>query len=147
MDQVTLVEDQIDQGRKLVERLHRDGFDVTAACWVKEGESGRWYLYLASPTVDAEGKRNAYGRINATLRQMPQPFSIDPLAIKVVRERSPIAEAVAGVHKRHPVGTPLHFHGTHFGGVDMEAIYVYPPTVMAPVAAAEPTAGQASDVE
>jgi hypothetical protein len=133
MDQVTLVDEQADQGWKLVERLRRDGFDVTAACWVKEAANGRWYLYLASPVVDAEGKREAYGRINEAIRRMPPPFWIDPLAVRVFREDGPVAEAVAAARERYPGRAPVRLRATRVGSREAEEVYVYPRPVAASV--------------
>ena len=51
MAQASLVEMQIIEGQTLIDRLTHEGIGVTAAAWVKESESGDWYLYLATPLV------------------------------------------------------------------------------------------------
>ena len=55
MAQETLVGMQFKEGRRLLDRLAREGVPVTAAAWVKESESGDWYLYLATPLVAEDG--------------------------------------------------------------------------------------------
>jgi hypothetical protein len=55
VDQSTLVEDQIDDGRRFVERFAADGHSVQAAFWVKTAEEGLWFLYVATDLVDREG--------------------------------------------------------------------------------------------
>ena len=55
MDQSSLVEMQIDDGAKIVEKLRESGFDVVAAWWMKTTEEGQWFLYIASKEVDEKG--------------------------------------------------------------------------------------------
>ena len=55
MDQGPLVSEQIEDGKRLLQRLAEDGATITAACWLKESESGRWYLYVASSLVGKGG--------------------------------------------------------------------------------------------
>ena len=80
MAQAALVEMQIKEGQTLIERLTHDGIEVTAAAWVKETESGDWYLYLATPFVSEDGAtKAAYRRVNAVIREMEKEgFGMDP---------------------------------------------------------------------
>lgn len=47
MDQGTLVENRVDDGARIVEKLRESGFDVAAAWWMKTSEEGQWFLYIA----------------------------------------------------------------------------------------------------
>lgn len=128
MDQVTLVEEQINDGKRLIDRLTEEGVVVTAACWIKESESGRWYLIIASSLVGEDGaRREAYGRVNEVIRQMPQPFGVDFFDIKVVAPSAPIAEAVANLYKRYPGKGPIRYGDYRLGDVSVEGAYIYPP--------------------
>src|SRR5437016_742086 len=100
MDTDTLVEKLIDDGQKLVDRLPQDGFDVTAAFWLKPAEADQWYFYMASPVVEREGLSVAYRRLHALIRGMPQPFWIDPLEVKLIGASNPITQDVLDIHKR-----------------------------------------------
>src|SRR5436309_15670036 len=106
MDTDTLVENLIDDGRKLVEELPQRGFEVTAAFWLKASEDGKWYYYIVSPVVEAEGLAKAYRRLHPLVRAMPQPFWIDPLEIKLISPSNPIARDVIAIHGRVP-GPPV----------------------------------------
>jgi hypothetical protein len=128
MDQVPLVNEQIDDGKRLIVRLVEEGIPVTAAFWVKESESGRWYLYIATSLVKRGGaKLPAYGRILPLLGQMPQPFGIDSFQVKAVGPSSPIAEAALALQERHPGNRGIHYEGPQLGGKYIEAAYIYPP--------------------
>ena len=70
MDQSTLVENQIDDGRRFVERFAADGTFVRAAFWVKTAEEGLWFLYVATDIVDRDGPAAAYRAVHASLRKL-----------------------------------------------------------------------------
>ncbi len=61
VDSIALVGEQINAGRKLIERLKGAGIPVSAAAWVKPTERFHWYLYLVTPLVGEDGaKKLAY---------------------------------------------------------------------------------------
>ena len=128
MDTDTLVENLIDDGRKLVEELPQRGFDVTAAFWLQASEDGKWYFYIVSPVVDADGLANAYRRLHPLVRAMAQPFWIDPLEIKLVGPNNPIARDVLAIHNPSPRPrvTPIRWDGKKLGNVSIEGAYLYP---------------------
>jgi len=67
MDQALLVEQQINDGRELIDHLIGDGFDVSAAAWVKPSEEDCWLLYLVSREVDQHGLSAAYRAVHPVL--------------------------------------------------------------------------------
>jgi hypothetical protein len=124
-----LVKEWIDDGKAFVERLVTAGTPVAAAFWVKESENGRWYLYVATPLVPREGgTREAYRRIVAAYREMPEAFSIGPLQIRAVAPSSPVGGAVLDLQKRHPGKGPIRYGDGLLGNVPAEATYIYRPT-------------------
>jgi hypothetical protein len=129
MAQASLVEMQIKEGQTLLERLDHEGIAVTAAGWVKESESGDWYLYLATPLVGEDGAtRPAYGRVNAVIRKMEEEgFRMDPFDKKVIGPHDPIAKALATHRQARPGGPPTRFRGSRLGELYVEEAYIYPP--------------------
>jgi hypothetical protein len=142
MDQTTLVDEQIADGKRLLARLREAGFPVTAAAWIRESERWRWHLYIVSPVVEDQGIGTAYLRIHALVRQMPQPFSVGPFDVMAVGPHEPKAKAILDLHRRHPGRSFLQFGGSQFGGVEVEAVYIYPP-----VAVSEQADGNTVDVK
>jgi hypothetical protein len=129
MDQGTLVDMQIDDGRRLLDRLAAEGVPVVAAFWAKETEGGLWFLYLATPLVGEGGAtRPAYRRVNAVIRQMPAPYRMDPLAIKVVAPTDPIAQDVLAVLQRASGShaSRVRWDGSRLGDVSIDDAYFYP---------------------
>jgi uncharacterized protein (DUF736 family) len=127
MDQVTLVENQIDDGKKLIEQLVQVGEEVTAAAWIKTSDDGMWFLYLALPGVEDEDPRIAYRRIQAVIRRMPQPFWLRLLDVKIIDSKDPLAVAATDYPRRHGAKNVLPYRGDQLGGVSIEGAYIYPP--------------------
>jgi hypothetical protein len=129
MAQATLVEMQIQDGQRLIDRLAREGVPVTAAAWVKESESGDWYLYLATTLVsESGGKRPAYRRVNAVIREMQKEgFGMDQFEKKVISPHDPIAKDIVANRSGRPGGAPTLFRGSRLGELAVEEAYIYPP--------------------
>jgi hypothetical protein len=127
MDKDTLVENRLDDGRKLVEELPRRGFDVAAAFWLQPSEYGKWSFTIVSPVVDAEGIAAAYRQLHPLVRAMPQPFGIDPLEIKLIGPSHPIARDVLAIlgRSRRPGAAPIRWGGTALGNTIVEDAYLY----------------------
>lgn len=128
MDQSPLVNEQIQDGKQLLERLAEEGVAIAAACWLKESESTRWHLYIASSLVPGSGgKRNAYRRIRTLIQQMPQPFWIDPFDVKAVAANSPLGKAVQELIRSSNGRLPIHCPSGGIGGISIDGGFVYPP--------------------
>jgi hypothetical protein len=130
MDQGTLVEMQIEHGQRLIDRLTKEGVDVKAAAWVKESDTGDWYLYLATPLVSEDGAtRSAYRRVNTIISQLQEDgFWIDPLEIKAIGPTDPVAKAVLAARDRYAGRVGTHIPGERLGPLATEEAYLYPPT-------------------
>jgi hypothetical protein len=128
MDTDTLVENRIADGQKLVEELPQRGFEVTAAFWLKSSEKGKWYFYIASPVVEADGPARAYSHLHSLIRAMPQPFWIDPLEVRLLGANHPIARDVIAIHAGLPGPRlfPIRWGGKQLGGISIDGAYLYP---------------------
>lgn len=128
MDSETLVDNQINDGRKPVENLLQRGFDLSAAFWVRATMNGKWYFYIVSPIVDTDGGFEAYLRLHPLVRAMPQPFWINPLRIKLIGMNHPIAKDVLAIDisAAGPRAYPIPWGGTQLGNLSVEGVYLYP---------------------
>jgi hypothetical protein len=132
MDQAPLVEGQIADGLKLIERLTECGETVTAAAWVHESDGGRWYLYLVTPLVsDEEGTRPAYRRIEEVRQTMPESDWIGRFQIIAVRPSHPVARAILDVQRHYLGGRQGWYSGGSLDMLSIEGAYIYPPLVPA----------------
>jgi hypothetical protein len=60
MDNATLVKELIDDGKRIIEALDATNFDVKAAMWFYQTDTGEWQLIIASPYLDNSGPIRAY---------------------------------------------------------------------------------------
>jgi len=119
---------QITDGKRFVDRLLEEGIPMTAACWLKETDGGLWYLYLVTPLIqEGRPRQPAQRRVNAVLRQMPEPFWIGYGETKLVGPDSPVGKALEDLYKRPRPSAVLRSGSSQFGGVEVDAIYPYPP--------------------
>jgi hypothetical protein len=125
VDQSTLVENQIDDGRRFVERFAADGNPVEAAFWVKTAEEGLWFLYVATEIVDHDGPAVAYRAVHASLRQLGDAW-VASSEIKVVSPSNPIAKDVLAIMARHPGRLATRYGGKRLGSMAVEQVYIYP---------------------
>jgi hypothetical protein len=132
MDQAPLVEGQITEGQKLIDRLNEAGVPVIAAAWVNESDGGVWYLYLVTPLVSDEGDTRAvYRRIREVRQTMPPSVWIGPFQIKVVGPTEQVAQAIAKAQQRYLGGRAGWYSLGSLGMMSIEGAYIYPPLVPA----------------
>lgn len=128
MDQGTLVDEQIADGRRILERLKAEGVPVTAAGWVAESEGGPWFFYLVTPLVTEDGgKLAAYRRIGPVIRRTPVPLWVDPMEFKVVAPDSAVGKAIREIAGRRPGPVLTPYGSVRLGGLSIDGAYVYPP--------------------
>ena len=128
MDTTTLVSDLIDDGRRIAEQLPHEGFEVTAAFWLKSAEDGQWYFYIVSPVAEPERLNDAYSRLFTLIRRMPQPHWIDPLEVRLIGPSHPMAKDVLAIRSRAPGpnASAIRWGGNLLGNVSVEGAYLYP---------------------
>jgi hypothetical protein len=131
MDTAPLVDEQIEDGRRLIEQLVRDDFDVTLAFWVrfKSEADGPWF-YIASKAVDQEGLQAAYRSVHEAMQRRPAPrgpwISVSSASeLVLVGVNDATAKEVMALRDRFPgrnrlrgatIGTPYR----------IEEVYIYP---------------------
>jgi len=134
-----MVSEQTESGKRLIDALPTEGFDVRVAFWAKPTDEGKWFLYLASPLVDDKGPAVAYRIVLGILRKTPDLW-LDPFEIRVVGLNDSLTEAVLAAIKPKVPASPYaawnpkpypgmtRFGETTLGGVSMDGAYIYPPS-------------------
>jgi hypothetical protein len=124
MDPSTLVEDQIYDGRRFIERFAADGNPVTAAFWVKKTEGGHWSLYVASELYESSGPA-AYKAMHESLNKLGD--SDLQGSIKVISPNNPIARDLLALMARYPNRRrALRLGDRTLGGMEVDHILIYP---------------------
>ena len=124
MDTSTLVENRIDDGRRLINLLVGKGFPLTAVAWVETSEENTWFLYIASEMVDQKGAAEAYREVYGVLRTI-SGTSISTSDVKLVRGTSPITRDILEIQKRYPGNLPVVSQRCLIGTVSVNEVYVY----------------------
>jgi hypothetical protein len=129
MAQSTLIGLQITEGQRLIERLVQEGIPITAAAWVKEYDSGDWYLYIATPLVSRNrGTGPAYRPVNTVIRAMEdEGFGLDFFDKKLLGVNDPRTKDILAHRKGRPGGPPTPFRGARLGNLAIDEAYIYPP--------------------
>ena len=128
MDQSTLVENQINDGRRFVERFAADGNSVQAAFWAKTAEDGLWLLFVATDLYDREGPAAAYRAVHASLRKLGESW-VSSSGINVVSPSNPIAKDVLAFMNRNPGRLSTRSGSMSIGSMAIEQAYIYAPLV------------------
>jgi hypothetical protein len=126
MDTVTLVDAQIDDGQRLLDRLTEEGIVVRAACWVNPVEEDRWSLYIATPAVDEKGATEAYRQVYRVLRSLGDTW-ITSSDVKLVGEKHPVAHEALDLQQRSSGRMLTRPRHPLLGSMPVEEMYVYPP--------------------
>lgn len=128
MDQETLLDEHVKDGKRLVNELVANNFPVLAAFWAKLDETAKWYLYVISPVVERDGPRAAYRQMQPVIGKLQEgAFWIDPFEIKAVGPKDPLANAVLEIQQRSSGLLPMRLRGARVGGLSVEGSYIYPP--------------------
>ena len=135
----TVVTEQTENGKRLIEVLATAGFEVQVAFWAKPTEEDKWYLYLASPFVGEKGGTMAYRFVFDLLRKNPDLW-IDPFEIKLIDMNDSLTAAALSALRSRFANTPFakassspspgmtQIGGSTLGGMSIDGAYIYPPS-------------------
>ncbi|MFS8085442.1 MAG: hypothetical protein ACMG6H_07405 [Acidobacteriota bacterium] len=86
MVKASLVESDIEEGRKLLDELKKidSHFLIRSAFWLYRPETFDWRLFIATPLVDQRGPATAYTDVQGALRSLPSRPWISMQDISVV---------------------------------------------------------------
>jgi hypothetical protein len=126
MDTITLVENQIEEGQRLLGLLEEEGIPVRAACWAKPIAKDRWILYIATPIWDEKGPLDAYGQLTSALRSFEYGW-LTSSDVTLVSEKHPIVKDAREILQRYPHWTKVKPPRSMLGGIPVDGeVYVYP---------------------
>ena len=131
MDQEPLVMEEIEAGAQFVRAFDRS-IPIRAAFWLKDGDEGHWYLYLASDRIDDANFHLAYREVIRLSNQM-QLDDFDPFQVKVINAEKPLAKAAIEINQIFPTRRGTRLRRQWFGGDYIDSAYIYPSPVPAAV--------------
>lgn len=139
MAEEVLVKEQIDGGRKLLDRLLAADVHLTVAFWCKPEDDQYWHLYLVSPDVKDRGTLPVYAVANQLINTLPWASDrerIDPSSLRVVHTSNWLAQNALPIARAYPPGVAnIWYRAKWFGDAAVEGTYIYPLPQPAPATA------------
>ena len=96
MATATLVNQEIEEGQRLIDALKAAGVSVDSALWIYSSERETWRLMLTATLYDTKGLLKIYEEILSVFRQVKPELKIDWTAIVAV---SPKHELIQGLRQ------------------------------------------------
>src|SRR5262245_25684799 len=96
----TLVDVDIDRGRRALKALDDAGLKVRSALWLFAPAASDWRLRLTMPLVDQEGTRAVYERVRQVLAT--EHVDIPVWSIQVVGTRDPVTKGIRKAIRTRP---------------------------------------------
>ena len=122
MDPTTLVRNRVRAAVRFLQEFDKY-VPVTAAFWLKDGETGQWELCVASDRLRGDNYDVAYGEVLRISAQLRDP-GFDPFQVRLLEINDPLSRAALDVYTRHPARIPLCIPGPTFGGRAVEEVYL-----------------------
>ena len=124
MDQDSLVNDEIGAGARFIEKFNQYA-KLQAAFWVKESDTGNWFLYLVSDQINDSNFDRAYGEVIRLIRSEPEGC-LNPMEIKVAGVDDVVARAVLKLQQGIPRTSAKRLRSYHLGDLAVDEVYLYP---------------------
>ncbi|MGB3266367.1 MAG: hypothetical protein WBA89_20700 [Microcoleus sp.] len=99
MATATLVNQEIEEGKRLIDALNTAGLSVDSALWIYAIEPETWRLMLTSPLYDSKGPLKSYEEILSIFRQVKPELKIDWTAIVAVSVKHKLIEGLRQLQK------------------------------------------------
>jgi hypothetical protein len=123
--QEILVDDQIDDGQRIIDQFLADGLDVSVAFWAKR-DAGWWYLYIATPGFNdrkrVDASRAVYDSISKVTDLTIQPW----VDMQVIDSQDAIARDAIRIAGRKGKKGPIRYRGIRLGDFGIARAYIYP---------------------
>jgi hypothetical protein len=114
----------IDFGHKLWQALRQNEiFPALGVFWLLDSENG-WRLLVATPQIDAVGRRKAYEDLaNLTRGVVPGPSQ--PQLIELISPKVPLYQALRSVFGKTASVEGARLGNTQIGGMYIDDAYLY----------------------
>ena len=115
-----LSEKMIQAGAKLVEHLDADAANIKSALWLYFPDSRNWKLILASETVETDGPRKLYEKIQGVNRSAAEPE--ETVSLNDIVVTTPKHELISVLAMM--IGTGQGISGIRFTRNNINGIYI-----------------------
>lgn len=121
-----LSEKMVQAGAKLVERLDADAADIKSALWLYFPDARNWKLILASASVESDGPKRLYEKIQGANRKALESEEIVSLNdIGVTTPKNELTSMLAMMIGTGPGISGIRFTRNNINGFYIDDAYIY----------------------
>lgn len=113
-----LVDNLIEDGKRLIQALDQASIDVQAALWFYDSDSEDWRLIIASHALQGQGPLEAYATVQAVLDSLPHRT----LTLRSVQVRSPADPLIKALHTA--IRTETGIRGIRLSRTVLDNVYI-----------------------
>ncbi len=125
MDQTTLVDRNIKDGKEIVQNLDKEGLFFPIAMWFFLPNSNEWRLFFGKEDVNEIGKRDYYKKIKRVLDKSTPKSGITLNDISVISTKDEIAKLVKVAVRTGRKISGIRFTGNVVNGRLISDAYIY----------------------
>lgn len=125
MDKTALEEKDIEEGKKLIAALDKQGLEIDAAMWFYSSDADGWRLLIASPLLERKGPKEAYTLMQSVLRRLSPPPRISLKDISVVSPSHPVIKLLRMAIRTGPGISGIRFTRNVINSTLIEDAYIY----------------------
>src|ERR1017187_1902140 len=100
MDQIPLVTELVDAGKRFVEEFDKT-FPIAVAFWLKDRDESSWNLHIASRQINDADRQKAFGEIVRVTTQMKDPY-VGLMDIRLQKMDDRIVQFALDIQRRRP---------------------------------------------
>ncbi len=124
MAEKILVDDQIDDGQRIIDELLSDGIDVTIAFWARP-DGGSWHLYIASPGFNKRKPLEASRAFYDSVSKVKDLTILPWVDIRMIDDQDVIARDAIKIAERKGAKGPSRYRGARLGDLGLSRAYIY----------------------
>jgi len=125
MDKKTLVNIDIEEGKKLLEILDNSSIKITNAFWFYLTDIEEWRLMLVTKLIDQVGPQKAYTILLENTNKHKDTIDIPLEAITIISPNDPLNLLLKSAIKTGPGISGVRFSGNVINGVLIKDSYLY----------------------
>jgi len=125
MDKKTLVNIDIEEGKKLLKILDNSSIKITSAFWLYLTDIEEWRLMLATKLIEEVGPQKAYTQLLENTNRHKDTIDIPLEAITLISPNDPLNLLLKSAIKTGPGISGVRFSGNVINGVLIKDSYLY----------------------
>lgn len=125
MDKTTLVDLDIVEGRRIIDKLDKTEFEVNSAFWLFFSDVNEWRLMLVSRYFDKFGPKKAYSYIQKEIESIEPKININFSNISIISVNTEIVKLLRLAIVTGPSIQGIRFTKNVINNVMIEDTFIY----------------------